>query len=156
VERSASGAARARLADVTADGNRAEWLDRDAPFDTPLTWHVAAHDARGRLLGAAATTLVRRARAAERLSIRRLHPNPSRDVVTIQWFAPRSGPARLELLDVAGRRIRTMDLGSVARGEGTTRWDGRDARGAPGAPGVYFARLTVGTETVTARGMRLR
>jgi YVTN family beta-propeller protein len=157
IERSSPGCAGVRVADLAVSGGASEWIDRDAPFDVPLTWRVTALDGRGRIAGVAATTLVRRAPGAEaRLAIRRLRPNPTRDAVSIEWVAPHAGAARIELLSVAGRRIGSMDLGVVPAGEGAARWDGRDDAGRSVGPGVFFARLTIGDDVAVARGLRLR
>jgi flagellar hook assembly protein FlgD len=58
---------------------------------------------------------------------------------------------RLEIVDVAGRQVRTLVDGVRPAGSGSARWDGRDASGAPAASGVYFARLTAGRETQVRR-----
>lgn len=155
IERSAPGAARVRVANLSAADAR-EWIDRDAPFEIPLTWHVAALDMRGGIAGVATTTLVRSARAVDRLAIRRLRPNPSREAVAIEYFAPEAGLARLELFDVAGRRLAAIEFGPIAAGERVARWDGRDDEGHLAAPGVFFARLTVGRDVAVERGLRLR
>lgn len=68
-------------------------------------------------------------------------PNPSPGAVRFRIGAPvgggRGGPA--VVLDIRGRRVRELD--SPARsGAGFTEWDGRDDRGEPAPPGVYFVR----------------
>jgi predicted outer membrane repeat protein len=73
------------------------------------------------------------------------HPNPFRSTTIIPYTAPERLPAdaRLEILDCAGRCVRTLSGFSHA-GSGQVTWDGRDATGAPVAAGVYQARLHVG------------
>lgn len=60
-----------------------------------------------------------------------------------------SGPAtasRLDVFDVLGRRIATLD--PFTRGDGTEwRWDGRDRGGRAVLRGVYFARVRGGAAT---------
>lgn len=53
---------------------------------------------------------------------------------------------RLELLDVSGRRVRQLHGGVAAPGAMTVAWDGLADDGGRAASGVYFARLTVGSE----------
>jgi hypothetical protein len=55
---------------------------------------------------------------------------------------------RLELYDVAGRRLRTLRPGRLGAGETIVAWDGRDGDGAIVPSAMYFARV------VTARGRR--
>jgi len=68
-------------------------------------------------------------------------PNPSRGGIAFTWRA--GTRARLEILDVGGRRVRVADA------SGGFTWDGRDASGRVTRPGVYLARLA------DARGVRL-
>lgn len=65
--------------------------------------------------------------------------------VEIRYGIGRSGiPVRLELLDVQGRRIRSLVDGPHAAGLFTARWDRRDGRGVAVARGVYLVRLAAG------------
>jgi len=77
-------------------------------------------------------------------------PNPARAGATFGWSLPRGGAARLEILDLAGRRVATLADGAFGANRYVRAWDLRDARGSRVAPGVYFARLS------SADGMRLR
>jgi subtilisin family serine protease len=56
--------------------------------------------------------------------------------------------ATLDLIDAAGRRIRTLGIPS---GAASLSWDGMDARGRPVTPGVYWARLRSGTWETSAK-----
>jgi len=71
-------------------------------------------------------------------------PNPARDRARFDFALPRAGLARLEILDVQGRRVRTLVDGPLAAGRYVHGWDLRDASGNGVAPGVYLARLTSG------------
>ncbi len=80
-----------------------------------------------------------------------LAPNPSRGPVQVTWSLPRAQHARLDVLDVSGRRVATLFDGAAPAGEMRAAWDGRDATsGTEAAPGLYWARL------VTADGARTR
>lgn len=63
----------------------------------------------------------------------RAFPSPTRGPVSIEDLA--GGTSRVVVLDVTGRRVRTLDLAGAH-----TTWDGRDATGSPVAAGVYFVR----------------
>lgn len=69
------------------------------------------------------------------------HPNPFNPRTTIAFELPRRMPARLSVLDVAGRRVRVLRDGVLEAGPHAVVWDGRDARGRPVTSGVYFYRL---------------
>ncbi len=68
-------------------------------------------------------------------------PNPVRSTTTFAYDVPAgAGRLRLEILDIAGRHVRTLVNGGVSPGRKTAVWDGRDARGNRVASGVYFLK----------------
>ncbi len=83
-------------------------------------------------------------------------PNPATGATTVRFTLPAPARATLAVYDAAGRRVVTLVDGPLAAGEHDVRWEGRDAAGAPLAPGVYFARLRAGGETVVRRVARVR
>jgi hypothetical protein len=74
------------------------------------------------------------------LSLGPPRPNPMRasTVLTLQW--PRSGPLRVDVLDVAGRRVRTLAIGEFPAGPREIAFDGRDDAGHALPPGIYRVR----------------
>jgi hypothetical protein len=69
-------------------------------------------------------------------------PNPiAAGGTTLRYSVPEAGRARLRVLDVAGRLVRTLRDAPLAAGDHATSWDGRDAGGRRVAAGVYFAVL---------------
>lgn len=84
-------------------------------------------------------------------------PNPSRHVTTLQFLLPAAGVVSADILDVAGRKVRSLDSDrELAPGEQSLAWDGRDSRGWIVPAGVYFARIRSGREVVTAKLVRLK
>lgn len=78
-------------------------------------------------------------------------PNPFGDGGTRLSFALAApGNVTLDVYDVRGRRVRTLDLESLAAGSHTVAWDGADGAGRTVAPGVYIVHLSAGSER-TAR-----
>jgi hypothetical protein len=61
--------------------------------------------------------------------------------VRVSWRLDRMGPARLDVFDAAGRRVRALAWGAFDPGIYRVTWDGRDERGVPAPPGVYVVRL---------------
>ncbi len=82
-------------------------------------------------------------------------PNPARGATLLRFTTPR-GAARLVLLDVAGRRVRTLVDGALAAGAHELAWDGRDEGGAPAPAGLYWARLEANGERATRRLVRVK
>ena len=74
------------------------------------------------------------------LLLERPRPNPGRGTMNVNYSLPQRGHARLEILDLAGRRVCRTDA-DVAAGPHTWLWDGQDARGGSAVAGLYFVRL---------------
>lgn len=79
----------------------------------------------------------------------RAEPNPSRGAVAFVSTAALPGPASVEVLDLQGRLLR--HLGSWPPNGQPLSWDGKDARGARVAPGVYLARIQLGDRVQNLR-----
>jgi hypothetical protein len=64
---------------------------------------------------------------------------------------------KVDVFNIAGRRVATVFSGSLAAGEHLFEWDGRTVSGEAAGPGLYFMRVTVdGAELGTAKIMRIR
>jgi len=75
-------------------------------------------------------------------------PNPARGNGLHIAFALSSGAAaRIELLDVSGRQVRSRDVGSMGTGRHTVNL----SEGRAVAPGVYWVRLSQGANRKTMR-----
>jgi hypothetical protein len=59
---------------------------------------------------------------------------------------PRACEVRLEVIDIAGRRVRTIAAGPHGAGRYTATWDLRTAQGQRAARGVYLLRLRAGAD----------
>jgi 1,4-alpha-glucan branching enzyme len=68
-------------------------------------------------------------------------PVPLRGSAAVSFALPAAGRTRLTVHDVGGRAIATLADGRFTSGEHTVHWNGRDARGAAVAAGVYFLTL---------------
>ena len=85
----------------------------------------------------------------------RIAPNPSAGVSRIAFDLPSGGRRRIDIYDVMGRRVRTLDDGVLAPGSYVEVWDGRGEGGALIQAGLYFVRLQAAGETTVARCLRL-
>jgi len=74
-------------------------------------------------------------------------PNPFDARVEIAWSLARAGAVRVEVFDLAGRRVRTLRREQSSAGAHRIAWDGRDDAGRP-FTGIAFVRV------VTPDGVR--
>jgi hypothetical protein len=82
--------------------------------------------------------------------------NPFGGVNRLRWSLQRAGEVQLDLLDLSGRRVRTLARGVFAPGTHQMTWDGRDDGGRLLSPGAYFlagrvADLRVGQRLILLR-----
>jgi hypothetical protein len=83
-------------------------------------------------------------------------PNPFNPTTRIAFGLAAPGNVSLKIYDAAGRLVRVLAEGARPAGNYSELWDGRDARGAAVASGIYFYRLTVGSFTETRKMALLR
>lgn len=70
-----------------------------------------------------------------------LNPNPARSGTRIRFNLESSSSVKLEVYDLAGRRVYTERVGEFQAGHHEVFWPARDDSGAPVASGVYFVRV---------------
>ncbi len=83
-------------------------------------------------------------------------PNPFERSTGISLALDRGETVRLEIFDVAGRKIRTLHDGAMAAGPHRFVWDGANDAGRAAAAGTYFYRLATPAGVETRRMVRLR
>jgi hypothetical protein len=87
------------------------------------------------------------------LTLDPVSPNPSRGgFLTVHFSLPTTAPARLELLDVAGRRIATHEVGLFGAGPHALDL----GKGQHLAPGLYLVRLAQGANVRVTRAVVLK
>jgi hypothetical protein len=79
-------------------------------------------------------------------------PNPARSLESLAFSLASSDDAKLEILDVAGRRMFASEVGSLGPGQHVIRAD----RLPRLAPGVYLITLVQAGERRTTRGVILQ
>lgn len=84
------------------------------------------------------------------------HPNPFNPRVNLRVELPTSGTARVDIVDVRGRRVRELFSGARAAGTLDLQWDGRNDRGKALPSGIYFVRLVGENAQSTAKITLLR
>jgi len=83
--------------------------------------------------------------------LRQSWPNPARSGTTIQYVLASPTEVALEIHNVAGRRVASLDYGLMKAGPHDVKWDLKDDGGNTVASGVYFVRLEAGDETLTSQ-----
>jgi hypothetical protein len=70
-------------------------------------------------------------------------PNPVADGTTAHFDLAREAELRLDIHDVAGRRVAALAQGPFGPGRYRYPWDGRSESGARLGSGLYFIRLSI-------------
>jgi hypothetical protein len=83
-------------------------------------------------------------------------PNPFNPQTTIRYDLPALARVRLSIVDVSGRRIRTLVDEQQAAGTREAMWNGRDDSGSAVASGVYFYVLDVDKQRLTRKLVLLK
>ncbi len=94
--------------------------------------------------------------AAPRFALEQNRPNPFNPATTIAFELPEAGRVELSVYSAAGRRVAVLVDGDAIAGRHMATWNGTDETGRPVASGVYFFRLTRGSESVTRKGVLLK
>ena len=82
-------------------------------------------------------------------------PNPFSGRTTIRFDVPVKSRVSLEVFDVSGRLVRTLEKGWMDAGRKGVTWDGRNASGRTTGAGVYFVRLEADDFRATRKVLRL-
>jgi flagellar hook capping protein FlgD len=89
------------------------------------------------------------------VTLERPAPDPAAGPVQLAFTLPRAGAVRLDVLDAAGRRVRTLLDEVRPAGAHRLMWDGRDAAGRRAPPGVYLVRLAAESDQRVRRIVRI-
>ncbi len=83
-------------------------------------------------------------------------PNPVAEDLVLRFSLAKAQSVVLGVFTVEGRRVRTLQRGTMAEGSHQVSWDGRDEAGRPVADGMYFARLETPQGSRVTRFARVR
>ncbi|MDQ7798125.1 MAG: endonuclease [Candidatus Edwardsbacteria bacterium] len=90
---------------------------------------------------------------ADRNRLYQNNPNPFRDRTVISYSLASPGRARIEIFNLLGQAVRTVEVINPAPGEYDLEWNGADQTGNMLPPGIYFYRLSVKGRTVDLKRM---
>ncbi len=150
---------------VSNDGG-ATWSSSTSGLAWPFVWPIATVPGGGSVtlfVGSPGSGLFRTQVAAgvplavepsrsEGLRVDGFRPNPARGHVTVAFSLAADGPASLEVLDVAGRRLVHREVGSMGPGNHMLPL----GPGFRPAPGVYIVRLLQGDRIASATSVVAR
>jgi hypothetical protein len=126
-----------------------DFVDATAPDSASVWYAVSAEDVNNNESAHSAAVRVWLSGAGiAAVHLQSAYPNPSSmsQPVTLPVDIPAAGPVdgRLEIVNTAGERVRTLELRGLAPGTNAITWDGRNDAGRLIAPGVYRALLHAG------------
>jgi hypothetical protein len=83
-------------------------------------------------------------------------PNPFSSATRIMLSNPRQQRLAVSIYDVSGRQVKTLFDAVAPPGRSWLSWNGLDSKGRKVSSGVYFCRLTAGTEKKVSRVVYVR
>jgi len=91
-----------------------------------------------------------------KLELAQNRPNPFNPKTAIAFNLPEAAEVRLEIYDVAGRRVATLVDRRLVAGPHAYEWDGRNHDGERVASGVYFYRLSAADRELSRKMVLLK
>jgi len=85
------------------------------------------------------------------LTVLQNYPNPFAATTDLSIGLPATADVHVDVFDVGGRRVGSLDADKQGAGWRTLRFSGQDDRGRPLSSGVYFYRVAAGGATVTRK-----
>ena len=138
---------------IECDGMEFRFIDRSIERGTTYIYRVE-YAAGGEVRALFQTEEI--ATPALPLTLRQNHPHPFNPSTVIGYYLPRKCHARLEIYDVAGKRVAVLVNSLQDPGEHRIEWHGTNAAGTRVSSGVYFYLLTAGKETISKKMVLLR
>jgi hypothetical protein len=78
-------------------------------------------------------------------------PNPFREFAVLRLGLSRAAEARLEILNLRGQAVKTIEGGRLGKGEHVLWWNADDAEGRAVTSGIYLCRLYLDGKAVHTR-----
>jgi len=83
-------------------------------------------------------------------------PNPFNPDVNIAFSLIAPSNLSADVYNLRGQKVRTLHSGSLAGGNHSLHWNGRDASGSSVASGIYFVRLSSGKQSQVIKVMLMK
>jgi hypothetical protein len=93
---------------------------------------------------------------AKRFFLYQNYPNPFNPSTNITFTVPSKAHTNLSIYNIEGRLVKTLVNTEFDGGVQTVEWNGTDSRGNLVSSGVYFYRLTAGSNVMTKKMILLK
>ena len=141
------------ITSAAAVGGNGSYLDTTVEPAKKYHYEMVVHTADGDVFRSPIATV---STPAVRLVLHQNVPNPFNPQTTIRYELPAPAFVRLTIVDVAGRRVRTLVDGQEPAGSRETIWNGRNDGGSAVSSGVYFYVLDAGKQRLTRKLVLLK
>lgn len=132
-------------AGTTARPRRYQFADAEVPFTAEtLTYRLKQIDTDGTATYSAPVALQRQ--APQQLVLHPAAPNPVRNQTTLRYELPQTGPVRIAVYDMLGRRVSTLVNEQQSAGRNEVMFNARQL-----PSGTYFVHLRATGRTLTKR-----
>ena len=91
-----------------------------------------------------------------RLDLAGVRPNPMYASAAVSFSLSKRGSVTLEVLDLQGRRVRSLVHGMLESGPHLLEWDGHGDDGTSVGAGVYFVRMEAEGRSLSHKLVRVR
>jgi len=113
-------------------------------------------DSMMKIEGTASPTSVDITPATSSLVLNPNYPNPFNPSTTISFSLSKASQTRLEIYNLKGQKVKTLCNASLNSGEHQYIWNGTDEQGRKAGSGVYFYKLTAGSQSVMKKMIMMK
>jgi hypothetical protein len=85
-----------------------------------------------------------------------VYPNPFNPTTTLYFELGEASPVSLEIYNIRGQKVRSMNMGELSEGNHNISWNGTNNQGADCGTGVYFFKLNTGFSSEMTRVLMLK
>jgi competence protein ComEC len=124
-----------------------EFTDRSVQYEGTYYYRLAQIDRSGQASYYGPVSINFRKGIPAYFQLAQNHPNPLRQATDISYQLPASGPVSLKVYNIMGQEVRTLANGIMPAGSHCASWDGRDDQGRQVSPGIYYYRLSSGSNS---------
>jgi flagellar hook assembly protein FlgD len=83
-------------------------------------------------------------------------PNPFAGKTDISFNLNKAAKTNLNIYNLKGQLVRSLNSGFLAKGDHKVSWDGYDNQGLKVSPGIYFSKLETASKTLTHKIIRIQ
>ncbi len=84
------------------------------------------------------------------------YPNPFNPGTNISYALPSQSHVRVEVFNILGEKVKTLQDGLQPAGNYTVTWDSKDSKGNPVSSGIYFYRVSTDVHRAWGKMMLVR